>query len=148
MTEPSFVFDFSTIEMAFEYANFGESENSAYLDRNTGRSLYFSAFGDSDPTPEDFDDETRYIAIPDRRDLGLGSQLAFEFAKDVAPQLLDAVHESFRGRGGFRRFKNLLDRDDLLESWHKYGADQERAAIMEWCADNNIHYTTNEPKTE
>ncbi|TWU40196.1 hypothetical protein Q31b_35410 [Novipirellula aureliae] len=141
MTRPNVVFAFDTIEMAFEYANFDDRSNDAYLDRHTGNSLYFSMLGDSDDEPDDFDDTARYVAIPDTRDFGLGSQLAIQFASETAPSLLDDVRDAFRGRGGFRRFKDLLDRNDLLESWHQYEAEHERTAILQWCADNDIRYT-------
>lgn len=144
MTDPNVVFEFDTIELAFEYANFGDRSNDAYLDRHTGNALYFSTYGDSDEEPDDFDDTTRYVAIPDTRDFGLGSQLAIEFASELAPSLLEDVREAFGGRGGFRRFKDLLDRNNLLESWHEYEAEHERTAIVQWCVDNDIRYTMDE----
>ena len=145
MERPNAVFTFDTIEMAFEYANFDDRSNDAYLDRHTGSSLYFSMLGDSDEEPDDFDDTSRYIAIPDTRDFGLGSQLAVQFASDRAPTLVDDVQSVFGGRGGFRRFKDLLDRNGLLESWYEYQAEHERAAIITWCADNDIRYTLESP---
>lgn len=141
MTRPNVVFAFDTIEMAFECANFDDRSNDAYLDRHTGKSLYFTMHGDSDEEPDDLDDTTRYVPIPDTRDWGLGSNLAFQFASDTAPALLDDVRDAFAGRGGFRRFKDLLDRKGLLESWYEYEAQHERNAILQWCADNDIRYT-------
>lgn len=142
MNKPNVVFAYNTIELAFQWADFADRSNSAYLDRHTGNSLYFSMDGDSDPEPDDFDDTTRYVAIPDKRDFGLGKKLAIQFACEAAPSLLDDVHAAFRGRGGFRRFKELLNLNDLLDSWYKYEAEHERAAILQWCADNDIRYTT------
>ena len=141
MTRSNVVFAFDTIEMAFDYANFDDHSNEAYLDRHTGNVLYFSTFGDSDDEPEDFDDESRYVVVPDTRDFGLGSKLAFDFIAEVSPALLDDVHNAFDGRGGFRRFKDLLDRHDLLEAWYSYEAQCERSAILKWCDDNDIRYT-------
>jgi hypothetical protein len=148
MPKPNALFNFNTIELAFEYANFGDHSNEAYLDRHTGNSLYFSMHGDSDEEPDDIDDTTRYVAIPDRRDFGLGSQLAIQFATENAPSLLDDVYDAFRGRGGFRRFKDLLDRNNLLDAWHEYEAEQERTAIIKWCLDNDIRYTMDDPTGE
>ncbi|TWU41687.1 hypothetical protein Poly51_63820 [Rubripirellula tenax] len=145
MTTPNVVFAFDTIEMAFDYANFDDRSNDAYLDRHTGSSLYFSMLGDSDDEPDDFDDTTRYVAIPDTRDFGLGSQLAVQFASEIAPALLDDVRDAFGGRGAFRRFKDLLDRNGLLESWYEYQAGHERKAILQWCANNDIRYTMDTP---
>ncbi len=126
MTKPNITFDFETIEMAFEFANFDDRSNDAYLDRRTGKSLYFSMLEDSEDEPDDLDDRTRYVAIPDTRDFGLGSQLAVQFATENAPELLDDVHSAFTGRGAFRRFKDLLDRSGFLEAWYQYQAEYER----------------------
>ncbi|MCR9207638.1 MAG: UPF0158 family protein [bacterium] len=147
MTRTNIVFDFDTIENAFDYANFDDRSNDAYLDRQTGASLYFSTFGDSDDTPDDFDDTTRYVAIPDTRDFGLGSDLAIKFTSEHAPQLIDDAKACFGGRGGFRRFKDLLDRNRLLDHWHEYQSEHERLAILQWCVDNDIRHSLQEPNT-
>lgn len=129
MKKPNVVFAFDTIVMAFEYANCDDRSNEAYLDRHSGKSLYFSTLGDSDDEPDHFDDDSHYVAIPDTRDFGLGTQLAVQFASEVAPSLLENVREAFSGRGGFRRFKELLDRNNLLEPWYEFETEHERAAI-------------------
>jgi hypothetical protein len=141
MTKPNVVFNFDTIELAFEYANISDGSHTAYLDRHTGKSLYFSTFGDSDEEPDDLDDASRYVAIPDKRELGLGSQLPKDFARDNAPSLADDIYEFFRGPGAYRRFEDLLDRNKLLESWYEYQAERERTAIEQWCSENDIRYT-------
>ncbi len=147
MTREDAVFDFDTIELAFEYANFDDHSNEAFLDRHTGTSLYFSMLGDSDAQPDDFDDATRYIAIPDTRDFGLGSQLTIDFVSEFAPSLIDAVQHAFDRRGGFRRFKDLIERQDLLDQWYKHEADHEHAAILQWCDENKIRYTLPQAQT-
>lgn len=148
MTKPSVTFNFDTIELAFEYANFDDRSNEAYLDRHTGDPVYFSMVGDSDDVPDDFDDATRYVARPDTRELGLGSQLAIQFASETAPALLDEVRKVFKRRGRFRRFKDVLDRNDLLASWYEYQAEKQRTIILQWCADNDICYTMDIPGHE
>ena len=141
MNQPQAVFDFDAIELAFGYANFDGRANEAYLDRRTGEVLYFSTFGDSDEEPDDIDDTSRYVALPHAHDMGLGSRLAVEFASDTAPHLVDDVRNAFGGRGGFRRFKNLLDKHGLLDAWHAYEAERERTALIRWCDENDVHYT-------
>ena len=148
MTPPNVVFDFDTIDIAFEFANADDRSNEAYLDRHTGQSLFFSSSGDSDEEPDDFDDTTRYVAIPDTRDFGMSSQLAIRFATEVVPSLLEDVRDAFRRRGGFRRLRELVEQNDLLYSWYAYEAEHERAIIIQWCADNDIHFTMNRSSAE
>lgn len=75
-----------------------------------------------------------------------GSQLAIEFATDVAPHLLDEVRNIFSQRGAFRRFKDMLGKHHLLDSWHKYETDREREAILRWCDENDVRYTIEEDR--
>ncbi len=148
MTKPNVVFEFHIIEAAFDWANLDDHSNEAYLDRQTGNSIFISSYGDSDEVPEDLDDTTRYVSIPDTRDFGLGSQLTIEFTSQVAPSLVDEVRDAFRRKGGFRRFKELLDRNGLLERWYEYEAAALQECIEEWCVENDIRYTRNYPTAE
>jgi hypothetical protein len=142
MKRPNTVFCFYDIEAAFGIGNSDDRSNEVYLDRHTGNTLFFLPLGDSDDVPDDLDDTSRYVAIPDTRPLGLGSQLAIDFASEIAPELLDQVRYAFHKRGGFRRFKDLLYQSDLLDAWHKYAGEKEHSVIVKWCADNDIRYTT------
>ncbi|MCA9139051.1 MAG: hypothetical protein KDB00_19900 [Planctomycetales bacterium] len=142
MNRQTVSFDFGKIETAFEYANFGGGVNEAFLDRQSSQLLYFSSLGDSDPEPEDFDDESRYIQLPDKRDLGLGAELVQQFVSTTAPELSDAVRDAFRRRGAFRRFKALLESNGMLEAWYQFEADAEKAALVNWCHENDIQLST------
>jgi hypothetical protein len=39
----------------------------------------------------------------------------------------------FRRRGAYRRFKDFLERKDLLETWYAYGDEQDAKALGKWC---------------
>jgi len=138
MDKQNALFDFATVSNAFDYANFDHGDNQAFLDRKSGKSLYFSAFGDSDPEPEDFADESRYIALPDKRDLGLGTELVYRFINATGPDLIDATRDAFRQRGAYRRFKALLESNGLLDAWHEFEANAEKTALLNWCEENGI----------
>jgi hypothetical protein len=83
--------------------------------------------------PPDIDDATRYVPLPDRRDLDLGSRLVFRFAADVSPAFYARVRDAFSRRGGYRRFRVLLERNDLPQRWYDYRDGAQRAALREWC---------------
>lgn len=147
MPAKNITFDFDTIELAFQFAN-SDPSNEAYLDRHTGESLYISPYGDSDADPDDLQDDSRYVLVPDLRDYGLGSQLARRFAADKAPHLGDDVYDIFSRRGAYRRFKDLLNRHGQLDAWYEYEAEHERVAIVDWCEENDIRYTIRENTTD
>jgi hypothetical protein len=74
---------FSDLQSAFEYVDVGvPGTNEAWLDRRTGAMHFWSDYDDDEEQKlsADIEDETRYLAIPDKRDLGLGRRLAIDFA--------------------------------------------------------------------
>ena len=114
-------------------------DNAAWLCRATGKVLWSG--GDTDdfePLPDDIDDEDRYLAIPDKRDLDLGKPLVLEFARTQLPEHFEKVREIFSRRGAYARFKDLLEYHDKLDAWYQWEQEQTRQALREWCADNDI----------
>jgi hypothetical protein len=130
---------FSDLQLAFEFvSNGGMGENEAYLDRQSGKIYWHSAFGDNDEElPDDIDDE-KYISIPDKREFDLGKPLVLDFAREFLPDDYDDVRHIFSGRGAYRRCKDLLVRRGALKPWYDFSNKAEEAALREWCAENGI----------
>lgn len=128
------------LEDALMWVSSGDMfDNAAWLCRATGEVLWCG--GDTDepePLPEDIDDEDRYLAIPDKHDLGLGKPLVLDFARTHLPESFDHVREIFSHRGAYARFKDLLEHHDSLDTWYKWEQEQTRQALREWCADNGV----------
>jgi hypothetical protein len=133
---------FDEIQLAFEFASFGEpGESEAYLCRHTSKVyLRSDSLGDIDEEqiPEDIDDEDKYIQIPHKKQLDLGKPLVFEFAGELLPNDFDEVRDIFRRRGAYGRFKNLLVRRGALERWYDFAAKAEESALRDWCEANSI----------
>lgn len=128
---------------AFYWSSAGQPhENRALLNRETARVHRQSHIADGDEDlPDDLDDFTRYIAVPHKNELDLGRRLVFAFIIAEAPHLEDRVHEAFRRRGAYAKFKGLLDRAGLLDRWHAYEAAAEKAALLRWAAENGFVVT-------
>ncbi len=88
---------------------------------------------EAEEIPEDIHNNDRYLPVPDKRDLDLGNQLAFDYATRYLAQHYDDVRDMFRRRGAYRRFKDFLEQKDLLEKWYAYGDEQAAKALGEWC---------------
>ena len=130
---------YEDMESLFEYVGSGRRfERSAYLNRRTGESYLTSELGDSDELPDDFDESDDYLRIPHRNDLDLGQKLVFEFTEQRLPFAIEQVCGFFQRAGAYSRFRDLLDRNDLLDDWHKFEANRARAAILEWCGENHV----------
>ena len=130
---------FDDIENAFFFVSMDQrGTHKAYLCKETGQIFYTSEMGDSDELPEDIDDPEKYITIPHKNDLELGKALVIEFTSKYLSKELDRVYSIFRSRGAYSRYKDLLDRKGLLDQWYKYEDERQKAALKEWCRENNI----------
>jgi hypothetical protein len=81
--------------------------------------------------PADFEDPDRWLWID-----GVGSGAAYRDMVDFAATVTDPVlADRLDGRGAFRRFKDVLDRDpDELTRWHVFSGDRRRGRARAWLA--------------
>ena len=138
MANKSVHFKFSDIQLAFDIVSMADSEQEAYLCLDSGDILYFSEFGESDELPEDFDVSDRYLAVPCKRDLDLGSNVVFDFVKAHAAHLYDDVRDIFSRRGAYGQFGLLLRRHGIDDRWHAFENDREESEIRTWCQENGV----------
>jgi hypothetical protein len=125
---------------AYEWVSADYSlQNTAYVNRTSGAVYLDTDELDADLTlPEDIEDGSRYIAVPHKHDLDLGKALVFEFADEHLTDDLDKITEYFKRPGAYSRFKDLLERRNLLESWYKYERIKTFEALQRWATDNSI----------
>ena len=131
---------------------------SAYLNRRTGKFITVTnedgTLVDGEESDAVLDREVEgspqlgdalesgdWIALPDKFDiheyrllelfsLGVGDA-------DVRAALLQAI----RGRGAFRRFKEVIHERGMAEAWYTYRQQSFEAIAIEWLEANGIAYT-------
>ena len=115
---------FQEILDALEFVGSGSvGEHQAILCRRTGKIYWRSEFSDldelndglNDELPDDVEDDEKYVAIPDKRELGLGKPLVLDFAREFLPNDFDEVRYMFSKRGAYQKFKALLTQRDALD---------------------------------
>ena len=119
---------------AFEWVSAGDSgafDCAAYVSKATGE-VHLSGEGVDDVLPEDVEDGTRYVAVPNKGELDLGRSLALRFTEDRLPDEYETVRQFFRKRGAYSRFKSLLERVDQLDTWHAYEQNAIEEALVDW----------------
>ena len=129
------------LELALIWASDnGMYGNAAFISRKTGRIYYQGELADMDEEelPDDIEDASIYVRVPNKRDLDLGRDLVFDFVEQRAPALMDSVSEYFRRKGAYGRFKELLERKNLLDDWHQFENEATVAALRDWCAENGL----------
>ena len=129
---------------AFEFVGMSGGslgENLAYLCRQTGKIYWHSDFSDAgelDELPDDVDDEEKYIAIPDKRELDLGKPLVLDFAREYLPNDFDEVRYIFSRKGAYKKFRALVIRRKVLERWYEFEAKATERALRAWCELHSI----------
>jgi hypothetical protein len=125
---------------AYEWASAGGAyDSAAYIDRATGRTWLVTDMDDvGEEPPEDIDDESLYLPVPNQHELDLGRALALRFAQEHLPQRFEQVGDYFRKSGAFGRFKSLLDGAGQLDAWHAYEAKGVEDALRTWADANGI----------
>jgi hypothetical protein len=137
------------LEWAYELQpdpNFGE-EMHTYISKLTGELVHDAEAVTGEPCPvEDIEFDDNYLHLPDKFDLDLGQRLVWRFVEIEIPGLEQKVREIFSRKGAYRRWKDFLDRNDLLDKWHTFENASTREALADWCKANEI--PIDEPTSE
>jgi hypothetical protein len=132
--------DWTELLDTFEFVSLGQPhEHEAVLCRKTGKFLWQTDVEeDIEAWPDDADDEEKYLSIPHKKELDLGTPLVFAFAREFLPDELDEIQRIFHKRGAYARFRDLLQRKKALDRWYDFEAKTTEAALREWCDLNEI----------
>ena len=77
----------------------------------------------------------RYVQLPRTNDWQIMRGFCDSVEGDtVREPLLQAIH----GRSAFRRFKDELRRNGMLEPWFAFKRNALREVAIEWCTENEI----------
>ena len=132
---------YDDLSAAFDFVSFAAPmEHHAYLSLDTGV-IYWLSEGsplEEEDVPADLETSDRYIAIPHKNDLDLGSNLALRFAEEQLPHRYASVEAFFRHRRAYARFKELLTAEGCLDKWYAFEAESTEKALRSWCAENEI----------
>jgi hypothetical protein len=133
----------SELQNAVEFVSGREiGEQQAWVCAHTGKIYWhfdpkISGEVDED-LPEDIDDKEKYLAVPNKRELDLGTPLVLNFVRKVLPADFDEVRDMFGRRGAYGRFKQLLTKRRAAQQWHDFENAETERALREWCELNSI----------
>ncbi len=132
--------DFSEIRNAFEFVSSGSrDENNAYVCKKTGVIYWTSTTLDlEEEVPKDLETSLDYVEVPHKNELKLGQSLALSFIDQTLPDEYNFIASLFRKRGAYRRFKDMLQYQGLLEKWYEFEAQASDDALLAWCEENEI----------
>ena len=135
---------FSDLLDAYETVSIDHhADNQAYVCRQSGKvycrmdPLYVGE-DCAGELPDDVEDGQKYLAVPGKHDLDLGTPLVMDFVHQVLPQDVDDVRDMFRRKGAYASFKGLLARRGALDEWYEFERKATERALREWCEGNSI----------
>ena len=133
---------FPELLLGYEFVEIGKGLHQAIVCRTTGKIYCHAEFSDleefNDELPDDVEDDEKYVAIPDKKELGLGKPLALDFAREFLPGDFDEVRYIFSKRGAYQKFRALLIRTRTLDRWYAFETQATERALRQWCADQSI----------
>jgi len=131
---------FAEVRNAFEFVSSGSpSQHHAYIDKESG-AIYWtsSVLTLEEEVPHDLETSSNYIEVPHKNALKLGQGLALSFIDQELPHEYNFVASLFRKRGAYRRFKDMLQYQDLLEKWYAFEERVSDEALLAWCEESQI----------
>ncbi|WP_028222867.1 hypothetical protein [Paraburkholderia oxyphila] len=132
---------YDDLSLAFDFVSYtAPTEHNAYVSLDTGKVYWTSDSSDAfdEERPDDLETSDRYLAIPHKNELDLGRRLALRFVAQALPAHYDQVEGFFHRQGAYARFKDLLEREGVLERWYAFEADAVESALRQWCAENGL----------
>ena len=130
---------FSEILDGYEFCAFGDlMDTQAFLSLERGTVHIVSGDIELDEEPPEDIDDGPYLALPDKSELGLGRELAIEFAEEQLPEAVHTIVGIFKKRGAYSNFKSLLERNGQLQAWFDYEKTAKESRLRQWCIDNGI----------
>jgi hypothetical protein len=133
---------FPEILLGYEFVDEGGGQHEALLCRQTGKVYWRSEASDleefENELPDDIEDDEKYIAIPDKKELGLGKPLVLDFAREFLPDDFDEVRYIFSKRGAYQKFRALVTRRNVLDRWYEFQSKATERALREWCEYHSI----------
>ncbi|QOL27318.1 hypothetical protein LP316_11770 [Thalassotalea sp. LPB0316] len=130
---------FSDVLDLFELVNFGSPyDHEGYICKSSGKTYFYSAFGDNEEELPDDINEEKYLMIPHKSELNLGRDLVFDFALEYLPSEYENIRSIFRSKGAYARFKSLLEASGKVEQWYKYETERTEKALRDWCSIQDV----------
>lgn len=89
----------------------------------------------------------RYVRIPVGAEYGAPGILDAYVNTLVDGALRDEIRGVMRGRGAFRRVKDVLHRRGKIELWHEYEQERQLTSAREWLREQGIEPAEAAPET-
>lgn len=121
----------------FEHIVYDKRENTyIFLDSMSMSSEEYEKMSDE----IEFDEQERYYYLPSKYNFH-DSEIVEEYINIVNDvKIQNELEYVFYGKGKFGRFKDVLRRYDMLDSYYKFREDYLKELAIDWCEENKLEY--------
>ncbi|MEI8390690.1 MAG: UPF0158 family protein [bacterium] len=82
-----------------------------------------------------------YIELPEKSNIN-EYEIMEDFCLSIEDDKLRGILlASIKGKGAFKRFKDVAYRHEILENWYEFKNIALKQIAINWCKENNINYT-------
>jgi|SRR5450830_441369 len=136
----SIIIVYTDLRNAFEFVSSGsKNQHNAYISLDTGTIYWTSnALELEEEVPDNLEFSDSCILVPHKNEFKLGQNLALSFIDQELPYDYNFVASLFRKSSAYRRFKELLQSQGLLEKWFAFEASASDKALLDWRNGNDI----------
>lgn len=137
------------LSLVMEAIEMADDNSTAYYDLEKQELIWYTEdFGyqqdEDDEVLEEMIEEgwrTRFFKLPDKFDIN-EYRFMEDFIYDEIPAgaIRDQFESAIRGRGTFRRFRNLAERLGVIDEWYDYKEKAQKKLAIEWCEENGFNY--------
>ncbi len=147
------------LKKIIEAIEFQSDERTAYLDKKTGDVIImmeeeFNAAENQEPLeeyPEWQRDsikkareflarEEDFLSLPTKYDIH-EYRIIEDFCNSLGDrEIAEALYNTIKGKGAFRRFRDAIQRLKIDDEWYKYRDGAIKQISIDWCETNDIKY--------
>ena len=137
------------LSLVMEAIEMADDNSTAYYNLEKQEMIWYTEdFGyqqdEDDEVLEEMIEEgwrTRFFKLPDKFDIN-EYRFMEDFIYDEIPAgaIRDQFESAIRGRGTFRRFRNLAERLGVIDEWYDYKEKAQKKLAIEWCEENGFNY--------
>lgn len=116
-----------------------------FLDLETGESVFLADELITGFDNEGLEDEIdgnpeRYLRLPTKFEIH-EYHIMEEFIWSLKGENASELEHAIKGRGAFRRFKDMIDRMGITQQWYDFQSEYYRKLSIKWCEEHNLEYT-------
>lgn len=118
-----------------------DMESSCYFNTKTDEILWhwdyneeYSTYTEDDEFNDDIISMFNYFT---KNDYNIMQDFISNISND---SLRNELYNATRGKGVFRRFREITDYNNITDDWYKFRDNEYKKIAEEWCIENKIKY--------